>query len=371
LHARAADRPGKKRPSQEILCFDVGGTFTRTGIWDGEKLRGYERVRTISRRERLRRAGVAGDAANADGAQRALRDWIVAQARRRLGRNPRVRKVAISIGAVVSRSGRIASTSQFWGSASVGLPADDISSCLGYPVFVVNDLVATAVRYSNEPQVDGASLLMALSVGSGIGSKLYDLDHRRVLLGSSGRDGEIGLSYTESHRYHHPDFLVPGTLGQCASGPGTVRLAQLLSRGRLASDYRRSVFRLHLSKKGLTLDSSDFHRVAVEFVRSIRQEDPFATRVLRSSVARLATVLHVGVLLCSPDKIIVSGGFARAIGPSYRRLLVEEMSRRLASLYTRSELESMICDGIPDDLDGLIGAGRVASEASQHCGGVG
>ncbi|RVQ56041.1 ROK family protein [Sinorhizobium meliloti] len=341
--------------SRLVLTIDVGYTYTRTAVWDGAKLSQYRKASTT----RDHSVGIA----NTDATLLRERwlDRLVQEVQFARGGLPDIDHVAISFPGLVDSQGTIDAETALWGRAPDRLPASVISGRLGLPVTVVNDLAAAATRYGADPTYANCSYLLLVGVGSGIGSKLYDIRQQRVLMDPRGRNGEIGLAVvdpspsaatTESGRLR-------GALGLYASGIGAARLAQFRAVAEpLARGYSGSRLRDLLAKRNLVMESARHSDISAALVEAVREGDPFSQAILAEAIEYLASVLHTVLLFSAADVLVLNGGFALGIGPLYRDMLVERLADRHRILYPREELDQIVRLGEADDLDSLIGVGR-------------
>jgi C7-cyclitol 7-kinase len=213
-------------------------------------------------------------------------------------------------------------------------------------VIVANDLTAAGYRYVQL----GRREFCVLTVGSGIGHKLF-VDGR-PLLGIHSRGGEIGHLRLD----FGPDALVCdcgglGHLGAIASGRGTVELARQMARVD-ANGFRGSA----LATTAETAGAIDSRLLVDAFVGG----DAWTSGVVRRAASFLGQALAAIHLTGGVEEFILVGGFARALGEAYRRIVAEAAAAAAWDLGQR--WDEMIELGMDDD-DGLIGAGVLAMQA--------
>jgi C7-cyclitol 7-kinase len=214
-------------------------------------------------------------------------------------------------------------------------------------VLVVNDLTAAGYRYIAR----GATDFCVLTVGSGIGHKVF-LDGRPCL-GRGARGGEIGhLRLAFGADALRCDCGGRGHLGAVASGRGTVRLVQSCARRD-----RRGFLASTLSEDAAGPEAITSEAVVAAFTA----DDEWVRETLRRAASYLGTGLAAIHLAVGVEQMIITGGFAHALGDPYRQMLVEAAAG--ASWQLGQDWNSIVELGIPDDEDGLIGGGLLAGSA--------
>ncbi|MBQ0930620.1 ROK family protein [Ideonella sp. 4Y16] len=332
------------------LCIDVGYTFSRFGVSCGGSFVDIERVRTIDTR------ALCGNVPEAR-----KEEWIrwlaeLVRAKRNLW--PSITRCGLCFPGLVSAHGDIGRTNAIWGDGASDLAAPALSARLGLRVDVLNDLTAAAIRHGEDSCFTDQRTVLTLSVGSGIGSKIYDRVERRVVMEGSGRNGEIGLAVVDEgpEALRNANGLLPGILGNYASGVGFARLlrhnAAIASGGQA---YKASLLWSTLAKGGAAIDTIDDVRLNEVAVACIQAGDVFVCKILQRSIKYLAQALHVVVLFDAPDVILLTGGFAIAVGEVYRRELCTALSRYLPLLYSSDEINHMVKLAAADDLESLRG----------------
>jgi len=341
--------------SSRFICVDAGYTFTRMALWDGTRLSELRRWRTPNKRE----TGMLGKPA--DEVRANWRTSLEAEIKQMIRAGPAVQGVGIALAGMVSRQGKIAEINSIWGRAKTELWAKDIEESINCPVVVVNDLTAASFRYGAESTTFNEKIVV-VSISSGIGCKTYCGEMGDVVLDEGGRIGEIGLALVD----HEPTALgndngsLKGILGNYSSGTAFRRILLYLSRQTdHAESYKSSFIGRALKERGLSLEQVDRHELNLLAVQGLACSDPFILEGLRFSAAHLARVLQVIILYDAPSQIIICGGFARAFGEAYRRILVDALTPMLNLIYSAKELERTIILGHDDDEDVLIGIGQM------------
>jgi glucokinase len=211
-------------------------------------------------------------------------------------------------------------------------------------VLVLNDLTAAGYRYVDR----GLRDFCVLTIGSGVGHKVF-IDGRPQL-GAGGRGGEIGhLLVDPGAEALTCDCGERGHLGGIASGRGTARML----RARAAQDPEG--FRASALGGAVDLPSAiDGPAVAHAFAGG----DQWVRSAVAIGLAYLGRGIAAIHLAVGTERFILVGGFAFAMGEPYRRMLVG--AAEAACWQIGQNWDRMIEFGVPDDDQGMIGAGLAA-----------
>lgn len=211
-------------------------------------------------------------------------------------------------------------------------------------VIVVNDLTCAGFSYVARGHRD----FCVVTVGSGIGNKVF-IDGM-PLLGAKGRGGEIG--HLRMSLWPDPPIgKIRDEVGNIASGRGTVRLARTwvasgedewVSTGRMARAPGLSV----------ALESEDL-------AEAFRAGDELAVRIVDSGCYPLAVAIGCIHLAIGIETFFLVGGFAKALGERYRRLLADKVSEMTWNI--GQNWEEMIFLGSAEVEEGLLGATYLAA----------
>lgn len=201
----------------------------------------------------------------------------------------------------------------------------------GARVHVLNDLTCAGYHYVSR----GLRDFCIVTVGSGIGNKVFL--GGEPLIGEHGFGGEIG---------HLRMRAGPGTpltahtveLGSVASGRGTLWLA----RGSSGS------FGAPMAHAAVT------HEESAAFVAAFRSGERHAVSIVEEGAYPLAVALGALHLAIGLMNFVLVGGFAKALGDDYRRLLVR-LCREL-TWDVGQDWDRMIVLGEADVDEGLSGA---------------
>jgi glucokinase len=212
-------------------------------------------------------------------------------------------------------------------------------------VHTMNDLTAAGYRHVAAGLRDFA----VVTVGSGIGHKVFLDGLPRV--GPSGRGGEIGhLRLDLSPGAPLCECGGRGHLGALASGRGTVAGV----RRRAAADpggYAASVLAEAVSDPG----GIDGPAVAAAY----RAGDGFTVAAVGDAVRYLGQGLAAIHVDTGVECIVLVGGFATALGESYRRLVAEAAAGACWDI--GQDWDAIVRLGDEGDASGLLGCGLFAS----------
>jgi glucokinase len=210
----------------------------------------------------------------------------------------------------------------------------------GSRVAVLNDLTCAGYAYVGAGYRD----FCILTVGSGIANKIFVDD--RPLLGPGGRGGEVGHLAARLPPDCPPEAAAPGAhLGDVASGRGTLALARRLAAAGLEG----------FATSSLAAHGAGFGNEAL--VAAFHAGDGFARRAVGFAAAALGHALASIHVTTGTERLVLTGGFATALGGPYRRLLAEGAARSAWDL--GQDWDAMVELG--DDADGLAGAAVYAA----------
>ncbi|MGW0769148.1 ROK family protein [Streptomyces sp. NPDC002676] len=331
-------------PADDVFTvLDVGGTTLRVGTYDP----------TTGAVSRVRRVPVDGMHRDPGAPVAVLQRRVVSQIVREVaghtgGRPPRALGVAFA--GPITAAGLVLAAPTVWGRRGDPLPLGELlTERTGAPAVVVNDLTAAAWRYAATEPGD----FCLLTVSSGIGNKVFR--GGEVLVDADGHGGELGHWVCDLS----PDAPLcdcggRGHLGAIASGRGVLAAARRAARADGMS-FRGSRLAALCHGRAERIDN----RAVAEAVRA---GDPFATQVLRGTLAPLAQAITGVFTSIGVCRYILMGGFALAVGEPYRRLLVAELVRLGCFGLDPGQIDRMVSLGVADDDHGLIGAGRLLAD---------
>lgn len=338
-HDAAAPFP---RPAVPVLVFDVGGTNIRGGVCDGAAAA----PALLASLRRPTWSFLTRPDLDADG----LLEGVLLEMRR-LGRI--LAGGAPPAAVVVGWPGPIAPDGTVLRSPTVlgprldrPLPVGAMLARLwpGSRVAVLNDLTCAGYAYVGAGYRD----FCILTVGSGVANKVFVDD--RPLLGPGGRGGEIGHLAARLPPGCPPEAAEPGIhLGDLASGRGTLALGRRLAAARPEAFARSSL------ADGGGDGAAGFGNEAL--VAAFHAGDGFAREVVGFAAAALGHALASVHVTTGTERLVLTGGFATALGEPYRRLLAEGAASQAWDL--GQDWDAMV--EIGDDADGLAGAAVYAA----------
>ena len=193
-----------------------------------------------------------------------------------------------------------------------------VCSATSRPAFLLNDMSAAAWHLSC---VTDSTRFIAVTVSSGIGSKLFDRTSSAGVIDDVPYAGEIGHVTVDSD----PLALLcdcgsRGHLGAIASGRGMERAA----RRRAEEDklaFSQSLCSRQFGAISTKIDNEN------HLVPAALEGDAWALGVIRQCTKPLAQTLTSITVAAGLDRIVVAGGFAESLGPLYVEILRETMDK--------------------------------------------
>lgn len=324
-----------------VLVMDIGGTSTRSALYDAESDRVFNRA-SCPTPNHLLHPNVP-----LDELIRLLKHAIENVAASTLkGRTPN--HVAMAFAGPINAQGHVFAAPTVWGQAlarpiDLRLMLQEIWSI--ERITVINDVTAAGYRFLRHANDD----LVAITVGSGIGNKTF-LDGR-PRTGPNGRGGEIGHIQVDSSA----DAPIcecggRGHLGGIASGRGTLRIMKRAAQAA-PDDFRKSLLGRYVGGRPNQIDNE-------QIVRAFHSGDDWTQSVVQTTVTPFAQVLATIHLNLGIERFVIYGGFGLAMGEPYRKMLVA--AAKDACWNVGHDWNEMIHLGSTDDDSGLVGAGRAA-----------
>jgi predicted NBD/HSP70 family sugar kinase len=305
------------------IVVDLGGTFLRIGVVDGLDLRRLEATRLAEFGER-----------NGDVWDDVVASVAAFSARLEREGVPLEGGIAIAFPGPVAEGGVVAGAPTVVGASRV-IPdlAAAIALATRRPAVLLNDVSAAAWYFGDRLSSERFGVV---TVSSGIGAKIYDRGRRPPVLDLPPYAGELGHIVVDRGP-HAPacDCGGRGHLGAIASGRGFERLA-----------------RLELADPTLTNEA--------DLIPALRAGEPLALALLHASVRPLAGTLAALIVGAGLERIVVIGGFARALGTLYRDVLTAELAGSFDAGPIELDLEGLVTVCGPDEEPSLLGAARFA-----------
>ncbi|MBE7704539.1 MAG: ROK family protein [Cyanobacteria bacterium SIG29] len=173
--------------------------------------------------------------------------------------------------------------------------AEIVSKEFGVPVKVDNDVRCAALAELNYGAGKGATNMICITVGTGIGSGL--IVNGKLVRGASNAAGEIGHIKLQMNDGPLCGCGDQGCLEAFASGPAIVAMAEEYVRGGKSTKYRE------LAKNEIT---------PYYVCEAAKQGDVVAKKIFETMGTYIGIGLSSVVNLLNPEKIVIGGGVADA-----------------------------------------------------------
>ncbi len=325
----------------EILVYDVGGTFTRAGIYDTEKDKIVRAIRaptpSIYRFPTLSHHAI----------RPLLYDTLRSMSAKLKLRRPSI--VSVGFPGPIDSMGVAFCAPTVWGPALKPEPVQERLQNI-WPashVVVANDLTLAGYCLLGDVSED----FCVVTVSSGIGHKVFV--EGRPVVGKNGRGGEIGHLRVD-HRESAPicDCGGRGHLGALASGRAVPVQARWLAEQSPADFAKSSVGKF----TGGHVSHLDNELVAREYVAG----DSWTNKLIGNMARPLGQALAAVHATVGVERFVIIGGFANALGHGYLDLVARAAERSEWSL--GQDWHQMFEFGNSGDDSVLIGAGRLATQ---------
>ena len=320
----------------KILTFDIGGTYLRAGIYDGETDR-------LVTRDQCPAPSFKQFPDLGSGLLREKLYEEMLSLSHKLGVT-RPKKVGVAFPGPVDR-GTALQAPTLWGNGVVAEPLF-LQLKKKWPearVVVFNDLTAAGYSFLQKPDDD----LCVVTVSSGIGLKVFA--RGRPVLGPRNRGGEIGHWRVEwGENAPVCDCGGVGHLGAVASGRATDWQVQLL----FSADPMAYAASVHGRKDPKQLSNP-------EIAQAFRDGDLWTRKLINTMAEPLGRALAAIHVTVGAEKFAVMGGFANALGPDYLKML--KSAAEEAAWEPGQERAWRFELGEFGDNAGLIGSGRLVS----------
>ncbi|MBY0309380.1 MAG: ROK family protein [Phycisphaerales bacterium] len=310
-------------PTRPVIGIDLGGTNMQIGVVDAAgagKVTGHAKKKT-----RAAEGFKAVVGRMAEGIEEACKEAGVA-----------VRSLASigigAAGAVEPRTGVVLQAPNLrWTNAPL---ARTLSHATGRPVFVTNDVRAAVIGEHTHGAGKGASHLLAVWIGTGIGGGLI-LDNR-LYPGYFNTAGEIGHM-----------MLLP------CSPPGQRSFEHNCSRTAIAD---RIVRLIRIGRPSIVsrLTEGDLSEVKARIIaEAYRREDALVREVVDDAARHIgATIASINSAV-SLQRVVLGGGLTEAMGEALVRPV---RAAHTATVYPHILRKTEIVKTKLDDLAGVVGA---------------
>ncbi len=326
------------------IVIDIGGTFIRCAVADEQaSLHQVQKTRLTAFTDRRSPEDAWNEITGIiAGYEKARRPDLAADA-----------PIIISFPGPVAYPSRILGAPTIVGKDAV-MPdlQGEITKRTGRAVHIINDISAATWHISRTVAWDR---FLAVTVSSGIGSKLFDRRRPHPVFDDVPYAGEIGHVQVDLSYDAMPcDCGGRGHLGAISSGRGVERFARLkaaMDKDRF--DRSLCVTRYHAAPDTLTNED--------HLVPAARLHDPWALEAIRSCTGPLARVLLTVTAACGLDRIVVIGGFALSLGQPYLEILQSEMAANCDFNVLSGKLPDLLIMGSADEEACLRGAALYAA----------
>lgn len=262
----------------------------------------------------------------------------------------------MSFPAPITSSGVAIQSSTIWGSKGRNFPLLKRLSqaCPNIYWVIANDITAAAERYARMKKYQNLDYFAVITISSGIGSKIYDVRNKKVILDQRSIGGEIG--------HIKVDFLPnapicecggKGHLGALSSGRAIEKIA-ITEAEKLQVSFKKSLL-YRIVQKPEQINNK-------HLINAIKNNDSFSLKILDMATFPLAcSIAHISGNI-GVDRFIIIGGFALNCGVNYLRSLKKNLLK--IDFYSREKKEilRLVELGINDDSDPLIGIGLLAQK---------
>lgn len=336
------------------LCIDIGYTNTRFAIFINNKIESVKKIKSINSRELANNLGRSRQDIWIEFLKKEISVYISIF--------KKIDKIGICFPGIVSADGSIWKSNTIWGNTENDLSELEITKKIGIPVKVLNDLSAAIIRYGHMEKFTNDNYIMLVSISSGIGSKIFDIKNKKVILSNHGKNGEIALSVINRNQdaFKNDNGNLNGILGNYSSGVGFTKLLKNeLSNIEKVKNYKSKFLEEVKIQNIDSMSRDEINKISVSYIKN---NDEFCLEVLNKSIDYFSDILAIVILMNSPDKIILTGGFYTAISEIYSEILIQSLSSKFSFLYDINDFREIIVSGENDDLDNIIGMSMYLNE---------
>lgn len=291
-----------------IVCFDIGGTFIKYGVFDPKGHLLYKsKMATPTSHE--------------------IPD-VLNEKVKSLQHDFHLSAIGISSCGLVEREkGMILFSNNIQGYSGMKL-GEILFSLTKLPVSVENDVKSACLGEMWKGAVKGMRNAVFLTLGTGIGSSIV-MDGR-IVNGSSGLAGELG----------HTVIVTGGKPCSCGRKGCLERYA---STSAFVQDYKEEAL-----QKGVAVENVSGETI----MKLVKQGDPVALLVYERFIHSISMGLTNVIHLLNPEKIIIGGGITEGEGP-----FIQDINRQLRNevMEVYRNEDTVIASSLGNDA-GLYGA---------------
>jgi predicted NBD/HSP70 family sugar kinase len=320
--------------TDHTLAVDVGGTWLRSAVIQGDKL-----ILPLKKEA----PGFRFHSMPLIGLQELFLGEISSLVESYAEKGFRISKVALAFPGPM-KGGLVYSAPTLWGEMSVPYPLlSGLKKKLRdrgiTEVFAVNDVTAMGWSYVT----DKNRTFCIITVSSGIGNKIFL--NGQVLTGERAIGGEIGHWYCgDVYRDFICDCGGRGHLGGVSSGRGIEKIAEKLKERFAGSSPIASL-------KQIT---------ATDIIDGLKKGDALAQEALSISVVPLANAISLINLATGVDRFIIAGGFALGCGDRYVKELNKSLEwQQFRGQFTENGAGIAVILGADNDFNALKGLARM------------
>lgn len=293
-----------------IVCFDIGGTFIKYGVFDPKgQLLVKSKMATPTSHE--------------------IPD-VLNKKVKSLQHDFHISAIGISSCGLVDRAkGMILFSNNIQGYSGMKL-GEILFSLTQIPVSVENDVKSACLGEMWKGAVKDKRNAVFLTLGTGIGSSIV-MDGR-IVKGSSGLAGELG----------HTVIVAGGKPCSCGRKGCLERYA---STSAFVQDYKEEAL-----KKGVKVENVSGETI----MELVKQGDPVALAVYERFIHYISMGLTNVIHLLNPEKIIIGGGITEGEGPFIQDINIQ-LRNEVMDVYGNEDTDTVIASSLGNDA-GLYGA---------------
>jgi C7-cyclitol 7-kinase len=288
----------------KTIAVDVGGTNFRIGIFD--KKLGIDDVRRLKTPNFINHSVLP-----IDNLQKLLVEMLTDQIKAYRKKYNFINSIGLSFPAAITSEGITHKVPTIWGAEGANYPLHErLNNCIPDVKWVIaNDITAAANRYGRMQKYKTVDYLCVITVSSGIGSKVYDVQSKKVILDKMSFGGELGhVQYDLSKKSPICDCGGRGHIACFSSGRAVERTARIMAK-KAPDKFIQSL----LGKLCQEPEKITNHK----FVEAAQLHDKFTLSILDKTTFPLAYSMSYLSGSIGVGKFIMTGGFALNLGESY------------------------------------------------------
>lgn len=322
--------------NKDIIVFDIGGTWFRSGIYTKEK-----QLIAITKESAINYKNTSFETTQE--LQKKLVFYIKTQVTNLKKKYPQkqLSTIGISMGAALNaHTGYILNSGPLWGPTSVSfdLPKMLSENIPGMSIYIINDVSAALLREISEIKNISFSKIMLITISTGIACRIFDVKRGIIpidkVYGLQGEIGHLPIRFTYKRKYItlNCDCGEKNHLNSFSSGRGIEKIIQFQKRRESFSNL----------------------------ITGLEQRDEFAKGILDAVTKPIAELLLI-IFTLDPEieKVIFTGGVTHALKTHYLNSILYHLNKTGMYQITNQDrkfFEKRIFIGKDDDKSGLIGA---------------